>query len=403
MPNALPRVAEPDEHRIQFTDVFSNGAGPPHLQVRRRRQPRSRSHDQPLPGRRYLQLRRIHPGCQLPGLDLRTPSPGSPAIPIRMPAIHYNTFVQTIDVVNTKAGTQGKDDFWMKMYRWLCRGHLEAEAEASLLTVGVRYDVQLTPAPGLINNNYPPHLHLLQQDDQERARSRAAACRLLLEPQRRARWFAAVTACSPRLNQGSTYYAMRVENGVVQINYNYNGCKASVGTAKSTCPTVPNTQHVSAVPQCAVPAHRAIAVCVALSRPAAQRQPSSAHLRSDRRASTASIPTSFRRYAHEMNLSVEQALPGQMSLQRRLRGHPRLRLPVFLDSNLVGQTPQRRAQLQRARCQQAISSSNLRCPSICPSDRLNTSLASYQHRLQRGQHLVQLAGRDRAASFPERP
>ena len=27
------------------------------------------------------------------------------------------------------------------------------------------------------------------------------------------------------LNQGSTYYAMRVENGVVQINYNYNGCK----------------------------------------------------------------------------------------------------------------------------------------------------------------------------------
>ncbi len=29
---------------------------------------------------------------------------------------HYNTFVQTVDVVNTKAGQQGKDDFWMKMY-----------------------------------------------------------------------------------------------------------------------------------------------------------------------------------------------------------------------------------------------------------------------------------------------
>ncbi len=26
------------------------------------------------------------------------------------------------------------------------------------------------------------------------------------------------------LNQGSTYYAMRVENGVVQLNYNYTGC-----------------------------------------------------------------------------------------------------------------------------------------------------------------------------------
>ncbi len=29
------------------------------------------------------------------------------------------------------------------------------------------------------------------------------------------------------LNQGSTYYAMRVENGVVQVNYNYTGCKSS--------------------------------------------------------------------------------------------------------------------------------------------------------------------------------
>ena len=27
MPNALPRVAEPDEHRIQFTDVFSTTKG----------------------------------------------------------------------------------------------------------------------------------------------------------------------------------------------------------------------------------------------------------------------------------------------------------------------------------------------------------------------------------------
>ena len=30
MPNALPRVAEPDEHRIQFTDVFSKILRPPH-------------------------------------------------------------------------------------------------------------------------------------------------------------------------------------------------------------------------------------------------------------------------------------------------------------------------------------------------------------------------------------
>ena len=29
------------------------------------------------------------------------------------------------------------------------------------------------------------------------------------------------------LNQGSTYYAMRVENGVVQLNYSYSGCEST--------------------------------------------------------------------------------------------------------------------------------------------------------------------------------
>src|SRR6202012_1341596 len=43
--------------------------------------------------------------------------------------------------------------------------------------------------------------------------------------------------------------------------------------------------------------------------------------------------------AHEANLSVEQALPGHMSLSVGYVGTRALRLPVFLDSNLVGQTP----------------------------------------------------------------
>ena len=37
------------------------------------------------------------------------------------------------------------------------------------------------------------------------------------------------------LNQGSTYYAMRVENGEYQINYNYNGCNASCTAAAGAC------------------------------------------------------------------------------------------------------------------------------------------------------------------------
>ena len=46
-----------------------------------------------------------------------------------------------------------------------------------------------------------------------------------------------------------------------------------------------------------------------------------------------------------MDLSVEQALPGKMSLSVGYVGTRGMRLPVFLDANLIGQTPQRHAQL----------------------------------------------------------
>ncbi len=40
-----------------------------------------------------------------------------------------------------------------------------------------------------------------------------------------------------------------------------------------------------------------------------------------------------------MNLGVEQALPGSISFSVGYVGTRALRLPVFLDANLVGQTP----------------------------------------------------------------
>jgi hypothetical protein len=42
---------------------------------------------------------------------------------------------------------------------------------------------------------------------------------------------------------------------------------------------------------------------------------------------------------HEMSLALEQAIPGKMSLSVGWVGTRALRLPVFLDANLVGQTP----------------------------------------------------------------
>ena len=44
---------------------------------------------------------------------------------------HYNTFVQTVDVVNTAAGTQGKDDFWMKMFDGFAEDSWKVKPEPS--------------------------------------------------------------------------------------------------------------------------------------------------------------------------------------------------------------------------------------------------------------------------------
>ncbi len=59
MPNALPRVAEPDEHRIQITDVFSTHDGKAHRSNLVETSTCSRGDDQSFPGRRHLWLRRF--------------------------------------------------------------------------------------------------------------------------------------------------------------------------------------------------------------------------------------------------------------------------------------------------------------------------------------------------------
>ena len=105
------------------------------------------------------------------------------------------------------------------------------------LDLGVRYDVQLTPAPGLVNNNYPP-ISTQYSKTIKNVLNR-------VQPRVGFSWNPNVGTIVrggygifSGLNQGSTYYAMRVENGVVQINYNYSGCRSLTGSAKGSLDTV---------------------------------------------------------------------------------------------------------------------------------------------------------------------
>ncbi len=374
MPNALPRVAEPDEHRIQATDVFSKVQGRHNLKF---------GGDVNIVHEIMINLFQgggiYSYGESTPALNfadwISDAFQGQPGNTDPYAGFHYNSFVQTVDVVNTKAGTQGKDDFWMKMYDGFAEDNWKISPRFTL-TAGVRYDVQLTPPPGLINNNYPP-ISTQYSKTIKNVLNR-------VQPRVGFSWSPyAGNGTIVRggygvfsgLNQGSTYYAMRVENGVVQINYNYSGCKSSVGTSKSTCPTVPNTS-------------------TSLQYPNVPFQPTGPSLSNSLYPTGGAAPTvlgptvvgaqSFHGldpnfvppYTHQADLSVEQALPGKMSLSVGYVGTRGMRLPVFVDANLIGQKP------SGVRSYNVLSASGslvkqITVPVYRPTDRRNTSLATY--------------------------
>jgi Carboxypeptidase regulatory-like domain/TonB dependent receptor len=335
MPNALPRVAEPNEHRIQFTDVFSTTKGRHTIKA---------GGDVNLVHEIMINL---FQGGGIYGYGessstanfqdwIRDAFAGQPGDTDPYAGYHYNTFVQTIDVVNTAAGTQGKDDFWMKMFDGFAEDSWKLRPNF-LLNVGVRYDIQLTPPPGLVNNNYPP-LSTQYSQTIKNVTDR-------VQPRIGFSWtpypgtvVRGGYGLFSALNQGSTYYAMRVENGVVQINYNYNGCLNSVGTPTSTCPIVPTSAASLKYPNVPFPVTgpplSGALVPTGGTAPAVNGPvklgPQSFH---------GLDPNFVPPLAHEFNLGIEQAMPGKMTLSVGYVGTRALRLPVFLDANLVGQTP----------------------------------------------------------------
>ncbi|WP_260736672.1 TonB-dependent receptor [Tunturiibacter lichenicola] len=372
MPNALPRVAEPNEHRIQFTDVFSTTKGRHSLKF---------GGDANLVHEVMINLFQgggvYSYGDSTSLLNfqdwIQDAYAGQAGDTDPYAGYHYNTFVQTIDIVNTKPGTQGKDDFWMKMFDGFAEDSWKLTPNFNLIA-GVRYDIQLTPAPGLVNNNFPP----ISTEYSQTIKNVTDR----VQPRVGFSWspYAGTVVRGgyglfSALNQGSTYYAMRVENGVVQVNYNYTGCESSVGNvAKARCPTVPSATNSLQYPLVPFP----------VTGPSL----SSALFPSGGTAPAVNGPTikgpqSFHGLdpnfvpplAHEFQMGVEQSLPGNMSLSVGYVGTRALRLPIFLDANLVGQTPHGTATYN------VTDSSNnvlrqITVPVYLQSDRRNSAITS---------------------------
>jgi hypothetical protein len=326
MPNALPRIAEPDEHRIQFSDVFSHTMGRHTLKF---------GGDLNVVHEVMINL---YQGGGLYSYGETTTTAnfqdwvfdafaGEAGNTDPYAGYHYNTFVQTVDKLNTAAGTQGKDDFWMKMIDGFAEDSWKVTPSLTL-TAGVRYDVQLTPAPTMINTT------------SALATKYTSAIKNVMnriQPRVGFSWspyngtvVRGGYGIFSGLNQGSTYYAMRVENGVVQVNYNATGCK-------SNCTAVPTgaQRYPYVAYQPTGPSLNGALYPTGGTMPTVVNGITSSTSASFHGLSPDFVPP----YSHEMDLSVEQALPGKLSLMVGYVGTRGMRLPVFVDANLVGQKP----------------------------------------------------------------
>jgi len=135
MPNALPRVAEPDEHRIQFTDVFSTVRGHHSLKAGG---DINVIHEVMInlfqgggiyaySGSTALQNFQSWAADSFAGQAGDTdPYAG----------YHYTTFVQTVDQIN-KGNNAGKDDFWFKIIDGFAEDNWKVRSNLNV-TAGVR-------------------------------------------------------------------------------------------------------------------------------------------------------------------------------------------------------------------------------------------------------------------------
>ncbi len=323
MPNALPRVAEPDEHRLQFTDVFSKVYNRHTLKF---------GGDVNLVHEVMINL---FQGGGVYGYSgtvtqefqnwIRDAFAGNPGDTDPFAGSRYNTFVQTVDQVNsTQSGKAGADDFWMQMYDGFAEDNWRISPKWTV-NLGVRYDVQLTPSPEIPNTStaLAAKYNTTIKNVLDRVQPRIGFS-----------WNPHVGTVVrggygifTGLNQGSTYYAMRVENGEYQINYNYNGCNATcTAAAPLAFPNVPFLPPGPPLSDALYPDGGAAPTVTGLTA-----------------AGSASFhglsPDFVPPLTHEFSLGIEQEMPGRFSLALGYVGSRALHLPVFLDANLVGQTP----------------------------------------------------------------
>ena len=310
MPNALPRPAFPDEHRLQFSDVVSKIQGTHTLKF---------GGDMNFIHELLINLFQgggvyTYSGANnfsnwvadVAGINLGDGLTGR----------HFSTFVQ----VNDPVTHVGKDDFYNNDYALFAEDTWKARANLTL-NFGVRYDLSTIPQPPMPNTATPLttlYTSTINIPKHQIAPRVGGAWQISKGTVLRVGYglFYAKTS-------NSMFYATRVENGVIQQTFN---------CTPTTCPTLTFPNLIFAPPggQPAAPFEGALTPTVTSFTPPALTQ-----------TTRGQVPDFANPRAHEGDVSFEHELPGAMSIGASYVVSRGMRLPAFIDQNIAASTTTR--------------------------------------------------------------
>ncbi len=311
-PNALPRPAFPDENRYQIADTYSWSIGRHTIKAG---VDINLIHDVLINlfqgGGIYAYNGAASTSfnnwvADVYGIDLGDHKTGK----------HYSTFTQVTDPITGV----GKDDFWNNNYAGFVEDSWKALPNLTI-NAGLRYEIQTVPQPPMPNthtplltdytshinidsNNWAPRIGLAWQVDQKTVVRTGYGM------------FYGLTS-------NSTFYAIRVENGIYQQQFN-------CGPTAACGPVFPNVIFTPPGPPVAAPFPGALTPQIINTNP-----PLGVLV-------THGLVQDFvNPLVHEGEFTVERQLPGNMTLSVGYVMGRGLHLPVFIDANLLPATTTR--------------------------------------------------------------
>ena len=300
MPNALPRPAFPDEHRLQFTDTLAISRGTHQIKVG---VDVNVIHDLLVNmyqgGGLYSYTSFSNWVADVYGVSLGDGKTGK----------HYSNFAQVTDPITGV----GRDDFYNNDYAGFFEDSWKVRSNLTV-NLGVRYEIQTVPQPPKPNTLTPlltEYTSKINTDSNNFAPRIGMAWQPFKGTVVRGGYgmFYAKTS-------NSTFYAIRVENGVYQQTYN-------CGPTASCAPLFPNLIFTPPGPAPAAPFAGALTPQVINTNPTLGA------------LATHGLTQDFvNPLVHEAELTIEQQLPGNLSVSAGYLFSHALHLPVFVDANV---------------------------------------------------------------------